>query len=153
MGTDPAKRLRIVLTEFGPLTIHYAHQNALRTVCGRWIDHDSPDGTGTLCKDCVYWREHRTVQYMNLEELQKKYPDAEWRYLGMRPTVKHALTRGIYDSQIHSNSIALCQRSPAWFSGWSGTGNQSEYDKLDQLRECYDCINILEGRGRGDRVK
>lgn len=121
-------------------------------MCGRWIDRDSPDGTGTLCKDCEYWREHRTVQYMNLEELEKKYPQATWRYLGVQPTVKHAI---YYNSHgrgaVHSNSTAVCGRSPAWYNDWFGTGSQKEYERLDELRECYDCINMLEGRPRGGR--
>lgn len=62
----------------------------------------------------------------------------EWRYL-YGGTVKHALQKSGF-------TFAFCGVSPAYYDSlyWLGTGNQKEYDTVENLPICKRCQRVIE---------
>lgn len=61
---------------------------------------------------------------------------AAWRYL-WNSNVRHYIER----TNITDNTPSICYVLPSWFTtGWYGTGNQEEYDKIRTLRPCKNCV-------------
>jgi hypothetical protein len=64
----------------------------------------------------------------------------DWRYLS-RGRAKH----GFYNAPSSGNTPARCGRFPARHdpSGWMGTGEQREYERLAALPYCKRCVRLL----------
>jgi len=85
-----------------------------------------------------------------IADLAKRFPQYEWRFVSWQASVKHAIDRHGSNAEITSNNLAICGNSPVWFTGvgWLGSGNQKEYEALDELRECKKCLRLLGEQGQ-----
>lgn len=66
-----------------------------------------------------------------------------WRYLP-KGRVKHALKQ----LSVGHAAVAECGTSPSgfypWSDKWFGTGNQTEYETVEKLPRCKNCVRMLE---------
>lgn len=63
----------------------------------------------------------------------------EWRYIP-DGQVRHAIVPGMYTA----TSEAACGIYVTPASSWLGTGSQSEYERVKQLRPCRSCLAAIE---------
>lgn len=63
-----------------------------------------------------------------------------WRYLRCGK-VKHALITTL-NAEGHL-FFAVCGVSPPLFGNWYGTGSQTEYEQVEKLPECKNCVKFL----------
>ena len=64
------------------------------------------------------------------------------RYLNKNSSVRHFISN-LLNAR---NGVSLCNISPYLFADlddWLGTGSQIEYEKLEQLPDCKNCVKII----------